>query len=79
MLLCADCESDRKAGQTAQYYQVIPRQVTERADFREYNGQVRCRTICFSFLISHLYLHNRSNFTFVNGQPSLESGPHELK
>ena len=35
--------------------------------------------ICSSFLISHLYLHNRSNRTFINSQPSLESGPHELK
>jgi hypothetical protein len=35
--------------------------------------------ICSSFLISHLYLHNRLNHTFINSQPSLESGPHELK
>jgi hypothetical protein len=40
---------------------------------------VGCQIICSSFLISHLYLHNRSNRAFINGQPSLESGPHELK
>jgi hypothetical protein len=30
-------------------------------------------------LISHLYFHDRSNRTFINGQPSLKSGPRELK
>jgi hypothetical protein len=85
MFLCADCESDRKTWQLVSNCTILPsntstcRQITEHADFRKYNGQVRCRIICSSFLISHLYLHNRSNRTFINGQPSLESGPHELK
>jgi hypothetical protein len=85
MFLCTDCESDRKARQPVPNCTMLPsdsstiRQITEHADLREYNGQVRCRIICSSFLISHLYLHNRSNCAFINGQPSLESGPHELK
>jgi len=43
---------------------------------------VRCRIICSSLLISNLYLHNRSNRTFIDGQPgseNLESGSYELK
>ncbi|KIM73149.1 hypothetical protein PILCRDRAFT_732394 [Piloderma croceum F 1598] len=85
MFSCADCESDRKAGQPVPNCTILPsntstlRQITEHANLREYNGQVCCRIICSSFLISHLYLHNRSNRAFINGQPSLESGPHELK
>jgi hypothetical protein len=75
MFLCADCESNRKTGQPVSNCTILPcntstrRQITEHAE----------SFICSSFLISHLYLHNRSNRTFINGQPSLESRPHELK
>ena len=85
MFLYADCKSNRKAGQPVPNCTILPsntstlRQITEHADLREYNQQVHFQIICSSFLISHLYLHNRSNRTFINGQPSLESGPHELK
>ena len=48
MFLCADCESDRKAGQPVPNSTILPsntstrHQITEHADLREYNGQVGC-------------------------------------
>jgi hypothetical protein len=46
------------------------------------NGQVCCRTIYFCVL-SHLYLYNSPNYTFINGwqlsSEGLESGSYEVK
>ena len=44
------------------------RQIMEHADVQEDNGQVRCRIIYSSFLISFLYLHKRLNRTSINDQ-----------